>query len=60
MKNKKPLRNAIALILQFLGVTLGVLAIVSGELDDSPGLQGIGVVLILSVFLSIFKIVKRN
>lgn len=60
MKNKNPLRNAISLILRFLGVIFGVLAIVSGEFDDSPGLQGIGVVLILSVFFSIFKIVKRD
>lgn len=46
--------------LRFLGLVLGALALVAGEFDDSPGLQGIGMILILSVFFSIFKIVRRH
>jgi len=44
---------------RILGGVLGVLALVFGEIDDSPGLQGIGMILLLAVFFSIFKIVKR-
>lgn len=60
MNEKKVTRSALVTILQLLGIIFGVLAIVSGEFDDSPGLQGIGVALILYVFFSIFKIIKRN
>jgi hypothetical protein len=43
-----------------LGVGLGVFALIFGEADDSPGLQGIGMILLMLVFFSIFKIVKRR
>jgi hypothetical protein len=45
--------------LRIVGVGLGVFAMVFGEADDSPGLQGIGLIIILTVFFSIFKIVKK-
>ena len=60
MEYKKPLSKGFALFLQIFGFIFGVLAIALGELDDSPGLQGIGMMFILFVFFSIFKIVKRN
>ena len=47
-------------VLRVLGIGIGVLALISGEADDSPGLQGIGMILLLIVFFSIFKLVKRN
>jgi len=47
-------------IIRVLGVGLGIFALVFGEADDSPGLQGIGMIFILAVFFSIFKIVKRH
>ena len=47
-------------ILRVLGSGLGVFAMVFGEADDSPGLQGIGMILLAVVFFSVFKIVKRN
>lgn len=47
-------------MIRVLGVALGVFALVFGEADDSPGLQGIGMILLLVVFFSIFKIVKRR
>jgi hypothetical protein len=46
-------------VAQVFGVGLGVFALVFGEADDSPGLQGIGMILLMTVFFSIFKIVKR-
>jgi len=47
-------------VLRVLGVGLGCFALVFGEADDSPGLQGIGMILVAAVFFSIFKIVKRK
>jgi hypothetical protein len=41
-------------VAQVLGAGLGVFA------DDSPGLQGIGVILLMAVFFSIYKIVRKN
>jgi hypothetical protein len=52
-------RELIKKMAQSITVIIGFGALVFGELDDSPGLQGIGLILILSVFFSIFKIVKR-
>jgi hypothetical protein len=50
----------IILALRGLGVGVGIFALIFGEADDSPGLQGIGMIIIISVFFSIFKIVKRR
>jgi len=47
-------------VAQVFGVGLGVFALVFGEADDSPGLQGIGVILLMAVFFSIYKIVRKN
>jgi drug/metabolite transporter (DMT)-like permease len=47
-------------VAQVFGVGLGVVALVFGEADDSPGLQGIGVILVMAVFFSIYKIVKKS
>jgi drug/metabolite transporter (DMT)-like permease len=47
-------------VAQVLGAGLGVFALVFGEADDSPGLQGIGVILLMAVFFSIYKIVRKN
>jgi hypothetical protein len=43
------------LLFVIIGIPLGVIAIVSGEADDSPGLQGLGLILLLSIFLTSFK-----
>lgn len=43
-----PVRAAVTALV----VVLGVLAVISGESDDSPGLQGIGVLLVLGAVLS--------
>jgi hypothetical protein len=36
-------------IRSFLLIVIGVFAMVFGEFDDSPGLQGLGLILIISV-----------
>jgi hypothetical protein len=47
------------LILRVVATGIGIFAVVFGEADDSPGLQGIGMLLLMTVFFSIYKIVKR-
>ena len=42
------------LILIFF-IAIGILAIISGEADDSPGLQGLGMILILAVLYLRFR-----
>ncbi len=34
-------------VLPILGLVIGTLALIAGEADDSPGLQGLGLALIL-------------
>jgi hypothetical protein len=43
-------------LLYFFGILLGALAIIAGEADDSPGLQGLGLILVL---LMVFRSYKR-
>ena len=38
-----------------LGIPLGGFAIIAGEADDSPGLQGLGFLLLLFIFFRSFK-----
>jgi hypothetical protein len=47
-------------LLYVLGVTVGALAIVAGEADDSPGLQGLGLILVLTVLYRIIKGLKSR
>jgi hypothetical protein len=42
-------------ILHFLAVAVGALFIVAGEADDSPGLQGLGLILILTTVVRIVR-----
>ena len=46
---------AMRFILYFLAIALGVLFMISGEADDSPGLQGIGLILIFLTLTRIFR-----
>jgi hypothetical protein len=39
---------------------LGGLAIIAGEMDDSPGLQGIGLILVLLIIFRRFKMLRNN
>jgi MYXO-CTERM domain-containing protein len=36
-------------------ISLGLLAIVSGEADDSPGLQGLGLILLVAVLIFAYR-----
>jgi hypothetical protein len=36
-------------------ILVGVLAMISGEADDSPGLQGLGMILIIAVLYFQFR-----
>jgi hypothetical protein len=38
-----------------LGIPLGGFAIIAGEADGSPGLQGLGLLLLLFIFFRSFK-----
>jgi len=40
---------------RILTILFGVFAIVFGEIDDSPGLQGIGLIFIIATVISIFR-----
>lgn len=37
------------------GLIVGVFAMASGEADDSPGLQGLGLILILLIFYRLYR-----
>ena len=47
--------NLIRKILPILGLVIGALALISGEADDSPGLQGLGLALILWINYRFWK-----
>jgi hypothetical protein len=36
-------------------IAIGALAMISGEADDSPGLQGLGLILILAVIFLAYR-----
>jgi hypothetical protein len=42
-------------LLNVVAILFGTLAIISGEADDSPGLQGIGLIVLIVVFVKSFK-----
>ena len=42
-------------LLNIFAILFGALAIISGEADDSPGLQGIGLIVLIYVFVKSFK-----
>lgn len=47
-------------VLKIIGILLGSFAMVFGEFDDSPGLQGIGMLLILAVLFRIYKNIRAD
>ena len=48
------------ILLAALGVAVGAAAIVYGEGDDSPGLQGIGVLVILGVVVLCVRAIRKR
>ncbi len=47
-------------LLYFFGILIGTLAIIVGEADDSPGLQGLGLILVLLMVFRSYKRLKSN
>ncbi len=43
------------LLLKILGLFIGGFAMVFGEFDDSPGLQGLGMLLILFILFTFYR-----
>ena len=41
--------------MKILGLFLGAFAMVFGEFDDSPGLQGLGMLLILFILFAFYR-----
>lgn len=53
--------RVIPFILAALGVALGIVVIYLANLDDSPGLGGIGLLIIaVSVFLLVRRLIKHD
>lgn len=50
----------VLLALAVLGVALGVAAVVAGGADDSPGLQGIGVLLAIAAVVFGVRTLRRR
>lgn len=48
------------LALKVIGILLGSFAMVFGEFDDSPGLQGLGMILILVILFRVYKNMKAD
>jgi len=48
------------LALAILGIFVGAFAMVFGEFDDSPGLQGLGMILILFISYRLYKGFKKS
>jgi hypothetical protein len=45
-------------LLTLLALPLGFLAIIAGESDDSPGLQGLGLIILIYFFVKVIRNVR--
>lgn len=57
---RRPLALVVAVLGTLAGVALGVAAVVAGEADDSPGLQLIGVLLVVGVGGTAVRALRRR
>lgn len=48
------------LSLAIIGVLVGAFAMIFGEFDDSPGLQGLGMLLVIFVLYRLFEAVRSK
>ena len=53
----KSLALAVAVV---LAIAIGVAGVIAGEADDSPGLQGLGVLLVLGALVLGVRAVRRT
>ncbi|WP_203225529.1 hypothetical protein [Kocuria sp. SM24M-10] len=54
------MKHVLPVLLVVLGLVIGAAGIVHGEADDSPGLQGLGVLLVLAAVLYGVRTVRRS
>jgi hypothetical protein len=54
-KRAEEMNGARSFLLKIVAILFGALAIISGEADDSPGLQGIGLIVLIIVFVKSFQ-----
>lgn len=48
------------ILLATVGISAGAFAMVFGEFDDSPGLQGLGLLLILFIMFQLYRGIKKS
>lgn len=53
-------RIGMRILASFFFIVLGIFAMVFGEADDSPGLQGIGLITIITVSVLVYRNLKRK
>ena len=56
----RPMKPLLVILASVLATALGVAAIVLGEADDSPGLQGLGVLLVVGAIALGVRTAKRR
>ena len=54
------LKKAFLILASIAGICVGAFAIIFGEADDSPGLQGLGLLLITLVAISTYRRWRRR
>lgn len=54
------MRNALIVLAVVLAVTFGAFAVVAGEADDSPGLQGVGVLLAIAAVVVGVRAIRKG
>lgn len=54
------MRNVALAVAVLVAVAVGVLAVVAGEADDSPGLQGLGVLLAVGAVVLGVRSLRRG
>ena len=59
MGRREPLR-VIKILAAALGILAGAFAMVFGEFDDSPGLQGLGMLLIIFIAYRLFLAIRKS
>lgn len=48
------------ILFAFGGILAGIFAMVFGEFDDSPGLQGLGMILIILILYRVYRGIKKS
>lgn len=59
MKHPNIKKQILYWLSKILVILLGIFFIVFGEFDDSPGLQGIGLILVITIVVIVIKKKKK-